>query len=99
MACALGTLPVRGVAEEGGVRVMIRPEQIRVSSDAAGDPAVQAKVVGQSFFGPDTLLRLELSDGVATQVTARVLGETVPAVGQKVSLRVEGAVMTFRGQA
>jgi iron(III) transport system ATP-binding protein len=99
VACALGILPIHGVAEEGGVRVMIRPEQIRVSSDAAGDPAVPAKVVGQSFFGPDTLLRLELSDGAATRVTARLLGESAPSVGQEVRLQVEGAVMTFPGPA
>ncbi len=99
VACALGTLPIHGVADEGGVRVMIRPEQIRVAPDAAGAPAVPAKVVGQSFFGPDTLLRLELSDAAATQVTARVLGETAPGVGQDVRLQVEGAVMTFPGPA
>src|SRR5580765_2278338 len=29
--CSLGTLPVRGTMEEGTVRVMIRPEQIRVT--------------------------------------------------------------------
>src|SRR4051812_1605948 len=64
VTCALGTLPIRGPAlerpvGEGTVQVMIRPEQIR----SGGETGVTARVVGRSFFGPDTILRLELADG------------------------------------
>ncbi len=73
VSCSLGTLPVRGTMEEGTVRVMIRPEQIRVTTNGDGVPAT---VVGRSFFGPDTVLRLELADGAP--VSARLLGEALP---------------------
>src|SRR6185437_5773261 len=40
VVCSLGTLPVRGAAREGPVKVMIRPEQIRVRRpDEVGQPA------------------------------------------------------------
>src|SRR5262249_14502723 len=61
---ALGTLAVRGAPHEGPVHVVIRPEQIRVrsGSERPGPEDVAAKVVGQRFFGPYTVLCLELSD-------------------------------------
>jgi iron(III) transport system ATP-binding protein len=90
VACGLGTLAVRGSMESGAVSVMIRPEQIRVTTNGDG---VAARVVARSFFGPDTVLRLELPGGDA--VSARVLGEAVPAPGDQVHLRVDGPVAVF----
>jgi iron(III) transport system ATP-binding protein len=94
---ALGTLPVRGAPREGAVQVLIRPEQIRVSSptDGSRPPVVAAKVLGQSFFGAHTMLSLELADGSGTCVTASLLGEAVPETGAEVSISVEGAVTVF----
>jgi len=86
--CALGRLPVRGGAPEGTVRVVIRREQIRV-----GTAGVGAKVVGQAFFGPYTLLTLELSDG--SGAAASIPGEQVPQVGTDVHLSVEGPATVF----
>src|SRR4051794_33392411 len=88
VACSFGTLPVRGTMEHGEVTVMIRPEQLRLTPDG-----VQAKVVGRSFFGADTVLRLELSDGAP--VSARLLGEDVPEPGDEVRLTVAGPVSVF----
>ena len=42
-----------------------------LGDDPAGRRGVAATVVGHSFFGPDTLLQLELADGSGTLVTAR----------------------------
>src|SRR6185437_17046157 len=39
VSCELGRLPIRGETEEGSVRVMIRPEQIRVNASGDGVPA------------------------------------------------------------
>jgi ABC-type Fe3+/spermidine/putrescine transport system ATPase subunit len=84
------------------VQVMIRPEQIRVTrrNGGAGAGGVAAKVVGRSFYGPDTLLRLELADSERTPVTARVLHDAADEAGDEVALAVEGpvAVYTPEGQ-
>lgn len=90
VSCELGKLAVRGNTQEGQVQVMIRPEQIRVAADCDGIPAT---VVGRSFFGPETVLRLELEGGAP--VSARLLGEGVPEPGSKVGLQVEGPVAVF----
>jgi iron(III) transport system ATP-binding protein len=98
VVCGLGTLPVRGPAIDGPVQVMIRPEQIRVSArggqerDAAG---VAARIVGRTFFGADTVLRLELADGSGTPVTARSHAHAVDDLGDEVALAVEGPVTVY----
>jgi iron(III) transport system ATP-binding protein len=97
---ALGTLTVRGARHEGAVQVVIRPEQIRVTPRADGPTpsGIVAKVIGQSFFGAQTVLRLELADGSGTRVEASLLGETVPDTGAEVEISVEGPVIVFPDQ-
>jgi iron(III) transport system ATP-binding protein len=96
--CELGTLPIRNHGPQGKVQVMVRPEQIRVSRDANGAAGVAATVVGRSFFGPETMLRLELRDAAATPVLARVLGEDAPGDGEQVALTVDGPVAVYPAQ-
>jgi iron(III) transport system ATP-binding protein len=90
VSCDLGRLAVRGTPEEGFVQVMIRPEQIRLSANSDGVPAT---VVARSFFGPDTVLRLELADGAP--VSVRLLGEGAPDTGSQVHVQVDGPVAVF----
>ena len=91
--CRLGRLPVRGESRSGPVQVMIRPEQIRLVPPAAG--GVAARVVGRAFYGPETVLRLELADGSGTAVTARAFDGGGAAVGDEVRLAVEGPVAVY----
>ncbi len=98
VVCILGTLRVRGEAVEGPVQVMIRPEQIQVGRVAAGSGVV-ARVVGQSFYGAETVLRLELADGSDTAVTARTFDGGGAEPGDEVSLVVEGPVAVYRPAA
>jgi len=98
VVCSFGTLPVRGSTLEGAVDVMIRPEQIRLERGAAPQPngrGVAARVLGGSYYGPDTVLRLELADGSGTLVTARTYDEVVDAPGDEVTLMVAGAVAVY----
>jgi iron(III) transport system ATP-binding protein len=88
--CALGTLATRGAAVEGPVHVLIRPEQIRF---AAG-PGL-AEVVGFSYHGADTVVRVALPGGDETTVVARTFDEEVPAVGERVQLVVVGTVAVY----
>ena len=91
--CALGTLPARGTAVDGPVHVLIRPEQIRF---ATGDgESVLAEVVGSSYHGADTLVRLALPGGNETTIAARTFDQVVPAAGERVLLVVEGTVAVY----
>jgi iron(III) transport system ATP-binding protein len=92
VTCALGTLSVRGKGE-GTVQVMVRPEQIKIEQGRAGR-GTAAWVVAQSFYGPETLLRLEL-DGSRTAVTARTFDGAGVQVGDEVELVVEGPVAVY----
>jgi iron(III) transport system ATP-binding protein len=91
--CALGTLPARGTAIDGPVHVLIRPEQIRFA--AGHGEGVLAEVVGSSYHGPDTLVRLALPGGSETTIAARTSDQDVPAKGERVPLVVEGTVAVY----
>src|SRR4029077_3776870 len=88
--CALGTLPVRGTGVDGPVHVLIRPEQIRLAS---GDGEL-AEVVGTSFHGAETVVRLALHEG--TTVAARTFDQQPPAIGARVRLLVDGTVAVYQ---
>src|SRR5579862_2650887 len=87
VTCVLGTLPVRGDALDGPVRVMIRPEQITVRPAGEG-----ARVVGRTFFGAETVLHLQLPD---QPVIARTFDDSGIADGDRVSVEVEGPVSVY----
>jgi iron(III) transport system ATP-binding protein len=92
--CTFGTLRVRGEARAGTVEVMIRPEQIRVERTAS-EGGVAARVIGQSFYGAETVLQLELADGSATRVSARTFDGAVADADAEVTLHVHGPVATY----
>ena len=72
--------------------------QIRVGRVSAGSGVV-ARVVAQSFYGAETVLRLELADGSGTAVTARTFDVAGAEPGDEVSLVVEGPVAVYRPAA
>jgi iron(III) transport system ATP-binding protein len=94
VACTFGTLGVRGDAVAGAVAVMIRPEQIRVLRSADGD-GVAASIVGLTFYGPETVLHMELADGSGTAVNARTFDGADAQTGDAVRLLVDGPVVTY----
>jgi iron(III) transport system ATP-binding protein len=89
--CALGALPVQGERPDGRARVLLRPEQLRLSAPAAD--AVVARVRSVDFYGHDSRVWLELPDGVT--VSARLDGADLPSAGDQVSVTVRGAALTF----
>jgi iron(III) transport system ATP-binding protein len=96
-ATVLGELELIDPRLEGPVKVMIRPEQIELHTP--GTPgatgATPARVKRSTFYGPDTLVELEVP-GVAEPATARVLrGHEVPPPGSRVDLTVAGPVMAY----
>jgi iron(III) transport system ATP-binding protein len=98
VVCTFGTLDVRGDVVAGAVQVMVRPEQIRAvrTADGAG---VAATVLGSSFYGPETVLHLQLADGSGTAVMARTFDGAEAHAGEEVRLIVDGSVMTYPAAA
>ena len=94
VVCIFGALRVRGEVRTGQVAVMIRPEQIRVALTEPED-AVRARVIGQSFYGAETVLQLELAGESTTRITARTFDGAGAEVGTEVSLVVDGPVATY----
>ena len=93
VVCGLGSLPAQGELR-GDVQVMVRPEQISLSS--AGTGQRDATVRSVSYFGHDAVVELDLADDVPGHVVrARVVGLTPPEPGDRVALTVVGSVRTF----
>jgi iron(III) transport system ATP-binding protein len=91
--CALGAVPVEGRHDEGPARVLLRPEQLRLSPPGSAPGSVVARVGGVDFYGHDARVRLTLLDGVA--VTARLDGVDLPAAGAQVAVSVRGSALAF----
>jgi iron(III) transport system ATP-binding protein len=94
VVCTFGTLGVHGEAVAGAVQVMIRPEQIRVVRTVDGG-GVAARIIGLSFYGPETVLHMELADGSGTAVNARTFDGAGAETGEEVRLLVDGSVVTY----
>ena len=91
--CALGTLPARGLdGFSGECEVMVRPEQLRLAEPQSGGGACVGEVTKAAFYGHDALVELRIDTGSAAPMTisARTFGGTVPGVGTKVSVTVDG---------
>ncbi len=96
---ALGYLRTRGGAAsgEGSATVMLRPEQILCGEPLAGAP--RGRVTSSRFYGHDATVEVSLLDTPGTLITARAAGYRTPAVGEDVSLRVEGSALVFARDA
>ncbi|SDE68463.1 iron(III) transport system ATP-binding protein [Blastococcus fimeti] len=91
--CALGAVPVDGRHPDGRARVLLRPEQLRLSDPAAAPEAVVARIEGVDFFGHDARVRLILAN--AGTVSARLVGADLPATGEQVAVTVRGSAQAF----
>lgn len=91
--CALGTLALLpSFASHGAVRLMIRPEQIRLYRDTQG---IKAKIMETTYYGRDAAVTLRLCQGDALMLTARVPGYERPDVGDEVGISIEGPVAAY----
>jgi iron(III) transport system ATP-binding protein len=81
----------RPTQDRGAAMVMVRPEQIRLSTDPGGVPAT---VVAYDYHGHDSVVLLQLGDG--TRIRARVAGPALPPdVGDLMHIHVDGDAHPF----
>ncbi len=94
VASALGPLTVssdnRLPVLTGPARVVVRPEQIQLTSLDVGVPALVTDV---SYYGHDAAVRLSINAVPSLAVTSRVLGHHAPRPGDMVGLEVIGDVI------
>ncbi|HWX12682.1 MAG TPA: ABC transporter ATP-binding protein [Trinickia sp.] len=101
--CELGRLKLAVPVKAGAVDVMVRPEQVRVAPvdhrHRAYDDAVEATVEEITFYGHDATLALRLAQAsnrsLRSAIRARVPGYSVPPLGARVQLSVEGEVIAY----
>lgn len=90
--CELGRFPADR-ALRGTVEIVLRPEGVAISPDSADDPAdgaVEARIIGRSYFGHDQLVQLELASGL--RLRSRTPGSAAWRPGDPARVRVTGAV-------
>ena len=91
--CALGELALSETASaDGEVHVVVRPEQMQVSSSATSN-SVSGEVVATKFFGHDGLVHARLAS--AEIVIVRVQADALPVVGSQVHISVRGPVRAY----
>jgi iron(III) transport system ATP-binding protein len=93
--CVLGALPYeRTTAQplpDGAARVLLRPEQLRLSAPVPSAPIARVRSV--DFYGHDSRAWLDLPDGV--RVSARLEGTDLPSAGDDVAVTVRGPALAF----
>ena len=88
----LGAVTLATALPPGPVTLVVRSEQVQVSTAPAAVPGVVDEV---SYFGHDATIRVRLASGDV--VTARVAGIGIPGVGTKVGLEVIGPLVAYPG--
>ena len=91
VATVLGEVPMTGTAS-GAVRVMLRPEQLRLVPDQEG-MGTNGTVIDREFYGHDQLMRVALDGDVIVRVRLGPYGGIRP--GDRVLVTVRGSVLTF----
>jgi hypothetical protein len=93
VSCALGRLPLCIPTRNGAADVLVRPEQIRVSSQTTV-PSPFGKVLAVTYYGHDARVVASLESDTL-QIATRVVGHGIPQVGSRVRLEVEGSVVAY----
>jgi len=92
----LGRVAVRGPSAGGGrATVMLRPEQIRCRPAGGHLDGPRGRVISTEFYGHDATARIALEDPIGLEVTARALGQRLPATGEQVVVEVEGSGVAY----
>ena len=93
--CALGDIAVAARGIRGEARVMLRPEQIEVTTEGA---EASGTVLDFEYLGSEVLLgiRLDTAGGVGPErVTVRRFGATTLEPGDRVGIRVLGEAVAY----
>lgn len=91
-SCALGGVTLFAPVATETVKLMIRPEQIKINPSSNG---VKARVIRTIYYGHDAVVTLHLAQDEAVRLMARVPGYESPEVGCEVEIAVTGPVTAY----
>lgn len=99
----LGVIPVAGASRNGMAKIMLRPEQLRLSAatdSATGPLGCFGVVTDAEFGGPTCDLTLSIEAGVAEPVAHALLrvrypSNQAPTLGSRIRIAVAGLVHVF----
>lgn len=95
VSSSLGLLPILGRRIPGPVQAMLRPEQLRLVGPADVQPeGTSAVVVGLTYLGAETLVRLRLHASEEL-VVAKSYSQDAPRPGETVDVTVHGPVVVY----
>jgi iron(III) transport system ATP-binding protein len=95
---ALGSMACERTRPDGRARLLLRPEQLRLSTPGASSQGgTVARVRSVDFYGHDSRVWLDLPSGVT--VCARLEGADLPSAGDDVSISVDGSPLFFPAEA
>lgn len=92
--CPLGTLTVDADFSDGSSMVvaMVRPTQLRLTTDAGAAPA---RVIAIAVVGATATATIACADGTTVGVPLRAVGSPLPAVGDDVRITVDGGTVVY----
>lgn len=95
---SIGQIPLRRTVENGPVRLLVRPEQVRILPVVEGQRVQLARVDRIDYYGHDSLISLTV---LATDehVLSRIVGDTAPALGCTVRLELVGEALHYAPDA
>jgi iron(III) transport system ATP-binding protein len=101
--CALGRVPVDDAQRSGTGRIMLRPEQLHLSTTSDSDSPTNGcvgTVAEIDYGGPSCMVVIRLpGNGAdpARTIAARSSGSRIPAVGETVQITVIGTAHILSG--
>jgi iron(III) transport system ATP-binding protein len=100
--CVLGSLALHDASAvpDGGATVLLRPEQLRVSTDQ-GDGGVAATIGTLDYHGHDSVAELTLTDATAltARLPSRISGNEGLRTGDRVRVRATGTAIAWPAAA
>lgn len=95
--CVFGRIPLRRSDVSGPATVMIRPEQLRITTPGPGEQS-HATVLASEYYGHDSAIWLELTDAAHHRVTARLAGSDRFENGASVRVSIDGSAIAFASE-
>ncbi len=97
--CVLGALalPDTTSPRDGGATVLVRPEQLRLSTDQGADGGVPATISTLDYHGHDSIAELTLTDATAltARIPGRISGNEGLRTGDRVRVRATGTAIAW----
>ena len=95
---SVGQVQLKNATSDGPLRVLVRPEQIRICAPRDGDLGGLARVERIEYYGHDSMVWLTVL-ATGEPISARILGDGAPPLGGTVRLELVGEGLHYGSRA